>query len=739
MKNKFVYIASGFCVVALGYAQFSDNDQDATYSNSDSMSTFQQTALSNDESQANTNTSLQQQMTQMTASSNNNSARFVRTSTDNDALYRSVEAKYAKIIDESNRYHRQPIDIESMTQDQRVALSNNPRAIVLKHRAFVVGEDYQGDDGALYLISEKPLTKPQFDTLEALGVVTQNKIHPTVWIAHYDKADSISAVLQQDFIVGTGRISPLDKVNPSTLVGFDQSNQTSKEVVVSLSSKNQLNAFRQQYPDITINNSDVTYDQSLITATIPNEQFIKTASSALVDWIEDTPPPVETTNAQASKLSGVDNVRQGITTNVYYGGPKIGIWDEGPIADHPEFKFGNLVLYENVETDSPISSHATHVAGTIRALGWDKKAKGMTSASRVYGYDFLGGSTETINELNSTEVPISNHSWGYLSGWGSGAKPANDVFGDYNIFTSSYDAVIKKKDMTFLKSAGNHREHCNPNDKSDCDGDKDGYKSVSMLSSAKNVISVGATQDDGRTVTNFTSFGPTDDGRIKPDIMANGESVYSTYYDKVTKTMGYKVFWGTSMSTPVASGSAALIMNAYEKNFKMVPRAATLKTLMLHSAEDIGRKGPDYQTGWGFLKTDKAIEIIESGSPYIFESGIINSPSWNVHTIKVDSSKPLKVTLGWTDVEGAPNAAKALVNDINVFLMPPSGTFYKPWVLDPNNPNAPATAGINNTDNVEQIVVDSPQSGEWKVLVVGYSINKEGQKYSMVSSYPRIS
>lgn len=773
MKNKFVYIASGFCVVALGYVQFSDNDQEANHSNPNSTSLLQQTALSDDQSQATTNSRLQQQLTQMTASSNNNSARFIHTSTDNDALYRSVEAKYARVIDEPNRYNRQSIDIESMTQDQRVSLSNNPRAIVLKHRAFIVGEDYRGDDGALYLISEKPLTKPQFDKLEGLGIIATDKIHSTVWIAEYNNVNAIDNALQQDFILGTGRVSPLDKISPSTLVDIDLSKVKETKVMISLSKADQLNEFIQENPAAKIDVSSVIYDQTLLAATIPNNLIINTASSSLVEWIEDSPPTIEMTNTQAATVSGVDKVDMGPAQNFPGLGVNIGVWDDGPIGNHNEFIVNNnFPYYENRETDQPIGFHATHVTGTIKAMGYDKKARGMAPYSKVYGYDLSkmngiekvsDGPWDIIIELLNSGLPITNHSWAYTSGWtynqnGDSEQSCidkqksdpkevciprqfytKDVFGDYSSVSGNYDAIIRIKDMLFIKSAGNDRNkyNCNPSDSTDCDGDENGYKTISLLGSAKNTITVGAVEDNGTKVTDYSGFGPTDDGRIKPDITANGDTLYSTHFNSKTNKLDYKVISGTSMATPVVTGSTALMMQAYKVKFKNTPRAATLKALMIHTAKDIGNKGPDYQTGWGVLQTDRAVALINSGSSYVVEGGALFTRNVNLYSTQVNSSKPLKITINWTDAPGTPNASKALVNNIDLFLKSPSGKWHYPWKLDPNNPSKPATQSFNSTDNVEQIVVDQPESGKWEVYVLGESTNKDGQNYSMVSSYPR--
>src|SRR5690606_18408777 len=108
-------------------------------------------------------------------------------------------------------------------------------------------------------------------------------------------------------------------------------------------------------------------------------------------------------------------------------------------------------------------------------------------------------------------------------------------------------------------------------------------------------------------ISRFSSFGPTDDGRIKPDIMGVGEDVYSLASDDRSS---YGISSRTSMATPNVTGSLALLQQYYQELFGEYMRAATLKGLVLHTALDLGTPGPDYRTGWGLLDTEAAAEHI---------------------------------------------------------------------------------------------------------------------------------
>ena len=108
------------------------------------------------------------------------------------------------------------------------------------------------------------------------------------------------------------------------------------------------------------------------------------------------------------------------------------------------------------------------------------------------------------------------------------------------------------------------------------------------------------------TISSFSSTGPTDDGRIKPDLVANGVNLTSTDiggYDYLTIS-------GTSMSSPNACGSATLLVDQYKRLFGGAMRASTLKALLIQTADDIGNPGPDYFFGWGLINVKRAADLL---------------------------------------------------------------------------------------------------------------------------------
>jgi hypothetical protein len=244
-------------------------------------------------------------------------------------------------------------------------------------------------------------------------------------------------------------------------------------------------------------------------------------------------------------------------------------------------------------------------------------------------------------------------------------------------------------------------------------------------------------------MSDFSGWGPTDDGRIKPDIVANGVSLYSCDDDN---TADYAAMSGTSMSSPNACGSAALLLDYYDDLFPGdAMRASTLKGLIIHTADDLGRPGPDYSYGWGLMNTLAAAELLKdySTNPIrLTEATVTTSQRSDSYTFFSDGSQPVRVTLCWTDPPGTSTTdhdsrSPRLVNDLDLKVVGPGGTFW-PYKLDYNNPANNATASAeNDIDNVEQVYISLPVAGLYTVTVdYDGSLTDRTQWYSLLISGP---
>jgi hypothetical protein len=276
-----------------------------------------------------------------------------------------------------------------------------------------------------------------------------------------------------------------------------------------------------------------------------------------------------------------------------------------------------------------------------------------------------------------------------------------------------------------------------------------GYDSLPGQQVSKNNLVVGSIADittdpySNANIFNssFSSYGPTDDGRIKPDVMANGEGLTSSTSGS---NNAYGVSSGTSMASPNAAGTAALLLEHYRNlNGGATPNAATQKGLLIHTAFDAGNTGPDYSTGWGVVDGAKAANFItdaDSATPNSFIVEDTYNAAPDTFQVISDGTTPLKVTLVWNDLAATnltsstslDNALSMLVRDLDLLVTGPGGTFF-PWTL---NPASPATAAVrttsNHLDNVEQVLIDAPAAGLYTIQISGgawfldYSLLYEG-------------
>ena len=374
----------------------------------------------------------------------------------------------------------------------------------------------------------------------------------------------------------------------------------------------------------------------------------------LIDFDGERPLYRATCNANAAISSGA-NLLWAAPYGVTGNGGTVGVWDaSSALTTHQEY--GGRVTTK--DGSGATSDHSSHVVGTVCAAGVNAAAKGMAPAVRVDSYDWDNDSGEMT--ARGAAVPgeagmlnISSHSYGINAGWvytqtpvytwyGAGTTAAGyeDHFGQYNTYARDIDVLAYSLPYYLIFwAAGNDRSDnpatgnavaLSPGGASVSydpalhpPGDrtyKGGYDTVSYEGLGKNVLTVGALTDavsgglrspGSALMTSFSSWGPTDDGRIKPDVVANGYYLRSTSYAGDTS---YSTMSGTSMATPSAAGSAHLLVHLFHTLFtNQVMRASTLKALLIHTADDKGNAGPDYEYGWGLINGSQPFSLILSG------------------------------------------------------------------------------------------------------------------------------
>ena len=262
------------------------------------------------------------------------------------------------------------------------------------------------------------------------------------------------------------------------------------------------------------------------------------------------------------------------------------------------------------------------------------------------------------------------------------------------------------------------------------------YNTITPPATAKNVITVGAINSNDSTIADFSSWGPVDDGRIKPEVAAPGcesggdNGITSTS----TPPNNYAVYCGTSMAAPAVSGGAALIIEEYRnRNNRNDPLPSTVKALLVHGAQDIGNTGPDYSSGYGKIDLQRSIDTLISGG--LIEGEIDNQESDIFYLVVPDFATSIKVTLAWDDEKASALAALTLKNDIDLILKDPDGNRYYPWTLNPLNPSAFAVRmQEDHTNNLEQIELTGTLApGAWTIEVFGAVIPVNYMpKYSLI-------
>ncbi len=467
------------------------------------------------------------------------------------------------------------------------------------------------------------------------------------------------------------------------------------------------------------------------------------ADEDAVQWIEPPLPPLEGINDITRQITEAGIV-QAPPYNLDGSGVTVLVYDGGTAeATHPDFG-GRL----QVRDSSPSHPHPTHVACIIGGDGAasDGLYRGMAPGVTMESYGFEDDGSDIFlytnpgdlendydRAINAYGADISNNSIG--TNTCSNGFPC-EITGDYGVTAELIDSIVRGslgEPFRIIWSNGNERACLRCRD----DGvhTLDGYHSTAPPACAKNHITVGALGDDD-SVTTFTSWGPCDDGRLKPDLSAPGETVTSCTLGGV-----YVSYSGTSMSGPAVAGISALLLQDFRAQFpyRDDPLNSTVKTLLAHTAADLQNEGPDYQTGYGSVRIQQAIDLMRSDNGLNFlEAPVSHGQGYPLMLQVNPGDAQLKITLAWDDLPGTPNVDPALVNDLDLRVYDPDGVQHFPWTLDPEDPGAGAVrTRADHVNNVEQVVVDSPMEGLWLAEVFGTNVPGGPQSFSVCAS-PRL-
>ncbi len=479
-----------------------------------------------------------------------------------------------------------------------------------------------------------------------------------------------------------------------------------------------------------------------------------------LERLDDEGNPIYNTTTNSTAASTTETISLRVNKNVTGAGMKIGMWEccnqggvEGgaPFLTHQDLA-GRITIADNMPASS-YQQHASHVAGTlIGEPPTGTATRGMAYQATMDAYGIANHNGEmavagaaTIDEVATGNLLVSNHSYGTVAGWTPVTNNGTFVGWNWNGPSSQYvpggsdpkfiqydntalrwDTIAKNAEYYLIvKAAGNDRSN-NPTTGQNVrnnggawssystanhplgDGvyNNNGYASAPTYAGAKNIMTVGAV-NSSKAMSTFSGWGPTTDGRIKPDICGMGVTLSSC--DTIVN--GYRNSSGTSMASPNVAGSLLLLQEYYSDVYSvgsdlLYMKAATLKALAINTADDQGNNGPDYAFGFGVLDADEAGDAIAqdawvngNSNTVIIEDSIMSVNDVFEYEINYDQNEELYITLVYHD-----HAADTLVNDLDLRLVHKTngGTFW-PWRLDPANPNNNATKADNDVDNVEHM------------------------------------
>ena len=450
-----------------------------------------------------------------------------------------------------------------------------------------------------------------------------------------------------------------------------------------------------------------------------------------VRFDSDIPLYYITNNLGSAITSRANHVQPGgsLGLNLTGSGMIVGVWDQ----NHPRTNHADYGTRISITDGSAVavSNHSTHVTGTIISSG------SSNSNGRGIAYQAQGWINDWTNDIGEMEqysafgLLLSNHSYGLVA-----TSLPTWYFGAYVSDSRAVDLVCFNSPKYLpVYAAGNDRDNF-----SNINPSKNGNDLLSGDKTSKNVLVVGAVNNVANysgpsdvSISNFSSYGPTDDFRIKPDIVTKGVDVFSTTSSSVNS---YGFLSGTSMAAPGVTGGLLLLQQYFGSPYM---NSSTLRGLVIHTADEAGPSdGPDHMFGWGLINIAKSAQVLtDRGLNSIVEENALQNNQTYSKFILANNIDDIKVTLSWTDRPGTAvnnsldNVSPRLINDLDVRVVKNEDVYF-PWKLNKDFNNLYALKADNNVDNIERVDLDN-SSGVYQV-VVSHKGNLIGgsQNYSLI-------
>ncbi len=461
-----------------------------------------------------------------------------------------------------------------------------------------------------------------------------------------------------------------------------------------------------------LNSSEINHT---VTLRVPENSIQTVAQLPWVFYIDAVAPASTPDDTKGRSLHRANVINADYIMGRHYDGTGVAaaLADDGEVGPHIDFT-GRLTnhLFGAGGTHGDMTSGILAGAGNL-----DPVICGMAAGVQLHVFD-IGPYPQIIDAVvNNATLGTTVSSTSYSQGCNE--YTTDTQFGDQTLHDNPQ--------LEFVFSAGNNGGgNCGYGAGGGWGNITGGYKQ------GKNVIAC-ANLSPLEVLDPSSSRGPAADGRIKPDISANGLDQMSTDEGNT-----YQVGGGTSAACPGIAGIFTELTQAYkELNSAVDAPAALIKACLLNGAEDIGNPGPDYTYGWGRVNALRAVETLEDVR---YLNATISQGGTNTHAITVPAGViQMRVMVYWHDQGGTPLAAISLVNDMDMTVTDPSSFVWEPWVLDPT-PNAttlnnPAIRAADHLNNMEQVTIDNPSAGNYDVTINGFAIPQGPQEYYLVYEF----
>jgi len=644
---------------------------------------------------------------------------------------------------------------------------------------------------------EYPIPSDWKDELDELGVNCQTFFPPQGF--HCDVPDLPFGTLMEAGVVGAFRLDPTDKLAPDLLPLIWGLGESSAVMEGEMYVINVLLSGDGNQGDIISSPLDLRelHAGRFAQVVVDDKGIEWLVNQDFVEWVEPE-YPAQLANDEAAQILNVDWV--GDSSNM--GGPLNTLSGSGVIVAvtdsgldtavectslshcgavnggvHPDF-VGNIAYVESFHgscsDDGPNdpNGHGTHVTGSVLGDGSSSTSDGqdfagMAPDAHLYMQAVLCGSSLYPPADYENDLFLPAYDFGarvHTNSWGTGPEGGTPNY--YSSYTLKVDeAAYEMDDMVILFAMGNDGSDANSNGEIDL-----GF--MNRQATAKNILSIGASEnfrptltgstwgglnagkfgtepissdwlaDDIDGVAPFSNRGPTNDGRIKPDLVAPGTMIISTKSAQTgascteTSYDGYCYNQGTSMATPLTAGTTALILEHLNNlGYSDIstksndPASAMVKAIMASGAHDMdgqytyggdGKNGatesaPNNHEGWGRVDVQGTVQ-----SSFMDGIEITTEESHSMRITVPIGLSDFRVVLSWNDPPNSPSAGKQLINDLDINLINPSGGQF----LYSND----------DLNNLVGVTVDSPDPGDWEVIISGTNVADGPQIYYVAVS-----